>query len=433
MMVRNGWVPRKLNELGFVGRGKSRHRPRNEPSLYGGPYPFVQTADIMASKCYITHYSKTYSEIGLAQSKLWEPNTLCITIAGENTAENAILTFRACFPDSVVGVTPDPEKADLHFVKYYLDTMKRQFKSVTKGATQDNLSLDKLLSFDILTPPLPTQRNIAAILSIYDDLIENNTRRIAILEEMAQAIYREWFLEFCFPGHEKVKMVDSPLGKIPAGWEVSTVNAIVGIRSGYAFSSKAFDEDGQYALVTIKNVHDGNFVNECQSRLSVLPPNLPSYCHLSTGDVLLSLTGNIGRTCFVYGGGYLLNQRVARLVPTDPHNRAFVYCTFRTNEMQAQLERIANGVAQQNLSPVQTGHLPLCIPNQSVLMAFSQASEPIIDEMLVLWRKNNNLRTTRDFLLPKLISGQIDVEDMDIAVDESNGDAEPQATKRTSK
>src|SRR3984893_11254292 len=87
------WNVVKLNELGFVGRGKSRHRPRNDLSLYGGPYPFVQTADIMASEFYITRYTKTYSEIGLAQSKLWKPNTLCITIAGENTAETAILTF----------------------------------------------------------------------------------------------------------------------------------------------------------------------------------------------------------------------------------------------------------------------------------------------------------------------------------------------------
>ena len=132
---RNGWIPRKLNELGFVGRGKSRHRPRNEPMLYGGPYPFIQTADIMTSVLHITKYSQTYSENGLAQSKLWNKNTLCMTIAGENTAETAILSFKACFPDSVIGFIANPDKSNVYFVKYYLDTMKQQLKNVSKGLT----------------------------------------------------------------------------------------------------------------------------------------------------------------------------------------------------------------------------------------------------------------------------------------------------------
>ena len=93
-------------------------------------------------------------------------------------------------------------------------------QNVSRGTTQDNLSLDKLLSFEIFTPSLPIQRKIAAILSAYDDLIENNTRRIALLEAMAQALYREWFVHFRFPGHQSVPMVDSPLGPIPQGWQV---------------------------------------------------------------------------------------------------------------------------------------------------------------------------------------------------------------------
>src|SRR6266487_6967027 len=219
-IARKSWIPRKLNELGFVGRGRSRNRPRNDPTLYGGPYPFIQTADIMASELRITKYSQTYNEKGLTQSKLWDQNTLCMTIAGENTAETAILSFKACFPDSIVGFIADPNKADVRFVKYYLDTIKQQLKNVSKGATQDNLSLDKLLSFDILTPPVTTQHKIATILSAYDDLIENNTRRIAILEEMAQSLYREWFVHFRFPGYEKKRLVESELGLIPEGWEV---------------------------------------------------------------------------------------------------------------------------------------------------------------------------------------------------------------------
>lgn len=113
----------KLNDLGFVSRGRSRHRPRNEPSLYGGVYPFFQTGDIKAANFYLKEYSQTYNEKGLAQSKLWEPWTLCITIAA-NIAETAILGIQGCFPDSVVGFIADNKKTDVRYIKYYKAQLK---------------------------------------------------------------------------------------------------------------------------------------------------------------------------------------------------------------------------------------------------------------------------------------------------------------------
>src|ERR1700674_896917 len=186
-MPRTDWRGCKLDDLGFVGRGKSRHRPRNEASLYGGKYPFFQTGDIKAAHFHLTEYSQTYSEKGLAQSKLWQPGTLCITIAA-NIAETAILGIPGCFPDSVVGFVADPEKADVRFVKYFIDTLKLQMQSVSRGTTQDNLSVDKLLAFDFRVPPLPVQRRIAGILAAYDELMENCQRRIRILEAMSRAL-----------------------------------------------------------------------------------------------------------------------------------------------------------------------------------------------------------------------------------------------------
>src|SRR5260370_30083549 len=136
------WKPKKLHELGFVGRGRSRHRPRDDASLYGGKYPFIQTGDVKSANLYVSNYTQTYSEKGLAQSKLWSPGTLCITIAA-NIAETAILKIKACFPDSIVGFVPYPDVADVKFIKYYIDTIKLQMQLISKGTTQDNLSLDK--------------------------------------------------------------------------------------------------------------------------------------------------------------------------------------------------------------------------------------------------------------------------------------------------
>src|SRR3990170_7318019 len=139
------WPLKSLDELGFVGRGKSKHRPRDAPHLYNGPYPFVQTGDIKHSNLYITEYDQTYSEAGLEQSRLWPSGTLCITIAA-NIADTAILGFDACFPDSVIGFVPDPSKADARFVKYLFNaTIQRQVQQFTQGAAQDNLSQEKLV------------------------------------------------------------------------------------------------------------------------------------------------------------------------------------------------------------------------------------------------------------------------------------------------
>src|SRR4029077_7161036 len=106
------------------------------PRLYGGETPFIQTADIQAAHVRISNYSQTYSAEGVAQSKVWDKTTLCLTIAGENTGATAILDFPACFPDSIVGFVPDPEKADLVYVKHALDAMRMQFRTISKGATQ---------------------------------------------------------------------------------------------------------------------------------------------------------------------------------------------------------------------------------------------------------------------------------------------------------
>jgi type I restriction enzyme S subunit len=400
------WKPAKLDELGFVGRGKSRHRPRNAAFLYGGRYPFFQTGDIKAANFHLTEYSQTYSEEGLAQSKLWKPGTLCITIAA-NIAESAILGIEGCFPDSVVGFVADPDKADVRFVKYYMEILKLQMQSVSRGTTQDNLSLDKLLTFDFLVPPLPVQRRIAGILSAYDELMENSQRRIRLLEAMARALYREWFVHFRFPGHEKHPRVASPLGDIPQGWEVCALGDLVQFKSGFAFKSGTFTADGEHRLVTIRNVQDGAFNPESDSRMSELPANLPPYCVLEDGDILLSLTGNVGRVCLVYDGPFLLNQRVSKLAPVEAFDWAMTYCMFRESEMRVKLEQLSNGVAQQNLSPVLASKMDFARPPRELRQQFATLAEPMVRRIVQLYTTIQNLRRTRDLLLPRLLSGQV--------------------------
>lgn len=257
-----------LDELGFLGRGKSKHRPRNDPSLYGGKYPFIQTGDVRATNLYLNSFEQTYSDKGLAQSKLWDKETLIITIAA-NIAETAVLKIDACFPDSIVGFIPNEDLVDVYFVKYYIDYIKREMQSISQGTTQDNLSLDKLRTFKFKVPKeREVVSRISSTLLNYDNLIENNNRRIAILEEMAQSLYREWFVNFRYPGHagdtknsedtdgksSKPILADSPLGPIPEGWEVKNLSEIAKVNPESITKKNAPESIG---YIDIKSVGTG--------------------------------------------------------------------------------------------------------------------------------------------------------------------------------
>jgi len=154
------WELKRLGQVGKLDRGRSRHRPRDEPSLYGGPYPFIQTGDVANSSGLITGYSQTYSELGLAQSRIWPAGTLCITIAA-NIAKTGILTFEACFPDSVVGFIPN-EGVLVEYVREWFVTMETRLEEAAPQAAQKNINLGILNSLLIPVPPFPLQRQFAA-------------------------------------------------------------------------------------------------------------------------------------------------------------------------------------------------------------------------------------------------------------------------------
>ena len=191
------WLEVRLADLGEVNRGRSRHRPRNANRLYGGPYPFIQTGDIKASGGRITSHSQTYSEAGLVQSRLWPTNTMAITIAA-NIAETAILSYPACFPDSVIGFVADESKCDVRFVEYLFRRLKDkiQHENVGTGSVQDNINLQTIDQLRLLVPPLAEQRAIAHVLGTLDDKIELNRRMNETLEEMARALFKSWFVDF---------------------------------------------------------------------------------------------------------------------------------------------------------------------------------------------------------------------------------------------
>jgi type I restriction enzyme S subunit len=175
-----GWKQKTLEEIArSFGRGKSKHRPRNEPKLYGGKYPFIQTGDVRNADHFITAYSQTYSEFGLAQSKLWPKGTICITIAA-NIAETGILAFDACFPDSVIGVVTNPKEAEVGFVEYLLQSFKVRLQAMGKGSAQANINMGTFEHERFPFPPVTEQKQIVAKL----DSLREETERLATVYEL---------------------------------------------------------------------------------------------------------------------------------------------------------------------------------------------------------------------------------------------------------
>ena len=417
MVATPEWKPAKLDELGFVGRGKSRHRPRNASFLYGGPYPFFQTGDIKAANFYLTEYSQTYSDDGLAQSKLWKPGTLCITIAA-NIAESAILGIEGCFPDSVVGFVADLKKADVRFIKYYMEILKLRMQNVSHGATQDNLSVDKLLSFDFLVPPLPVQRRIADILSAYDELIENSQRRIRTLASMARALYREWFVHFRFPGHENHPRVPSPLGEIPEGWELSTLGTnLTALESGKRPKGGIRGvEDGVPSIgaENIKGVGQHNFGSEKFVPRAFFQEIRKGV--VRDGDVAIYKDGAyIGRSsyfrdtfphaeCCVNEHVFLLRSDGVRLTQNA------LYLWLQEADTVHAIRATNSNAAQPGINQRGVNGLKLLLPDRGTAERFDRLVEPLFAELIVLAKRIENLRRTRDLLLPRLLSGQLELE-----------------------
>lgn len=162
------WILKKLNEVGVLARGKSKHRPRNDPKLLGGKYPLIQTGDISNSKIYIKNYSQTYSEIGLKQSKLWSKGTLCVTIAA-NIGDTAILSFDACFPDSIVGFESN-KQIKTEYVLFWFYFIKKVLDQKATQVAQKNINLKILNSLNIPIPPIKLQEKFANIVKKVEEM-----------------------------------------------------------------------------------------------------------------------------------------------------------------------------------------------------------------------------------------------------------------------
>ncbi len=322
-----------------------------------------------------------------------------------------------------VVIEPNKSKVNGKYLYYYLtqDNVISYLQTIAENtvATYPSISPKDIENLLVDFPSLDNQEKIIHILSNYDDLIENNNRRIKILEEMAQKIYKEWFVDFKFPGHETTTFKDSPLGKIPNDWEVGIIKDINDVKGGYAFKSKDLKENGKFGIIKIKNIQAGNIdTNMCQYIDEKLAQKASDF-KLNAGDILIAMTGaQVGKVGIMPQTKqvYYLNQRVAKFIPNKDFiiNNQYLAIYTQTEKFNIQINNIASGAAQPNISASQIENIEILVPKAEIISAFENFINPNLKEAQILKNKNENLKQTRDILLPRLISGEINVENMEV-------------------
>ena len=329
--------------------------------------------------------------------------------------------FRGCLGRRVALIRPNPEVVDSHFLLYYFlspDWYGTVRSNVNTGSTVDRIPLVAFPDFLIRVPPLVTQRRIACILSSYDNLIENNRRRIQILEEMARAIYLEWFVHFRFPGLEEVEMVDSEMGEIPEGWTQLPFTSLAEFQNGYAFAPKHWQKEGK-PIVKIAEMKDGIGGTTSYYHGDDIPENY----HIATGDLLFAWSASL---CvrFWTGGDALLNQHIFRVLPKNGFSRAFLFHSIQTKIADFQSRTQGTTMRHIRRSALDEVHLP--VPPNECMSKFDALVVPMTELRIKLEVINKALSRIRDLLLPKLVSGEIDVSYLET-------EAAPPNTHQTSK
>jgi type I restriction enzyme S subunit len=319
---------------------------------------------------------------------------------------------------------------DPRFVYYWMQTLG--LRNYDVGASNPTLNRNHLHLLPTSVPDAPTQRKIAAVLSAYDSLIENNGRRITILEEMAQGIYREWFVDFRYPGHENIPLVGSTLGPIPAGWAVRTI-AEVAAREPYAVTSGPFGSklgrkdyiaEGVPVIRGTNLALGGGFRDSDFVFVSSEKAEDIKSCLARPGDIVVTQRGTLGQVGLIPASAkfarYVLSQSQMRITvdPTQGSNQ-YLYAALRSPEVTRRLQdhAMTAGVPHINLSIFR--EFPVVWPDDAVQAAVAQTFGLLERQVVGLTRAVERARASRDLLLPRLISGEVDVVDLDIATPEA--------------
>ncbi len=375
----------------------------------------------------ITRYGtiepSTFSKIdkktheALKRSQIHEGDIL-LTIAGVYLGKIGIVKKQhipANTNQAVAIIRTIKEKLNPEYLKYYLlmPSTTMYLNILCPQSAQPNLNLTQLGKFKIPIPPLLIQRKIAAVLSAYDDLIENNNRRIAILEKMAEELYHEWFVRLRFPGHKKVKIVKG----VPEGWEVKKLNEIASVIDCLHTKKPVENKDGEGWLIQLENIKkNGRFSKSYKYMISKADyEEWIKNIEVEAGDCLITNVGRIAAVAQIPRGvTAALGRNMTAVRPTKiPHSFLIQY--LLSPHMNEEVNKKQDfGAIMGALNVRAINKLEVIVPESNILNQFDSIISPIRKHLWGLFEKNENLTTTRDRLLSRMMSGKIDLEQLDI-------------------
>lgn len=402
------WNENKLSDLGVFSRGKSKHRPRNDERLFaGGKYPFIQTGDIKDANLYIKNHTQEYGEFGLKQSKLWNKGTLCITIAA-NIAETAILSYPACFPDSVVGFNAYESQSSEIFMYYVFEYIKASIQNVASGSIQDNINIDYLTTLNFKIPEKNYQDMIVALLGAIDKKIISNNDINDNLEQQAILLYDYWFTQFDFPD-ENGKPYRTSGGKmvwneqlkrdIPEGWEVKSLTEIL------QKNTDVFDYQSIQPAVDLSIMPSNSIAISQLNSSNSFTTNLFT---MKKGDILFgSIRPYLHKAGFAPCDGVVAGTVHSFRVKNSQDNNFALMTVSRDNFFN-----YAVNVSSGTKMPVVSSDsiLDYRVPyNNKIARRYNEI--PLIAIISSHIQENQKLISLRDWLLPMLMNGQATIED----------------------
>ncbi len=411
----NTWQNVTINDLGQIITGSTP--PTKKTEYYGNEYPFITPTDIEIDSR-IVHTERFLSQKGYEYNKkrLLPRNAVCVVCIA-SIGKICMTSVPSVTNQQINSVVANQQKYDPYFVYYLLRTQTDILQNVASGVATPIVNKTSFAKLKVCVPPLPTQRKIAAILSTNDDLIENNTRRIKILEDMAQTLYREWFVHYRFPEHENVQMVESKLGQIPQGWEVKQLADLVLTQYGYTESATE-DEVGP-KFVRGKDINKTTYIDWGAVPFCPIDAKKHAKYQLDVGDILVIRMADPGKVAIIEKdinavfASYLIRLKL-RSTFLSPY---YLFYALLDARYQNYVDGASTGTTRKSASAGVITDFGLVIPTQDVRKSFEELITSLRKSLNNLLEKNANLRQTRDLLLPKLISGEIDVSELDINKD----------------
>jgi type I restriction enzyme S subunit len=404
----SSWQRTQIGSICDVVRGSSPRPIADQRYFDGGTIPWIKIADATKSGRYLYDTREKVNEFGASFSRLLPKGSLIVAASG-TLGYTQMLGVPGCIHDGWLHLSGF-RGVDKLFLYYWLKCQVQHFTNSAYGAAIQNINTAIMRESVIALPPLDDQRRIASILSTYDDLIENNTRRISILEEMARRIYEEWFVCFRFPGHEDVRMVESTLGLVPEGWRAAALGDVAAyINRGLA---PRYDDAAASIVINQKCIRDQR-LNLGEARKQCKP--VPAEKVVRLGDVLINSTGvgTLGRVAQVLEviDNCTVDTHVSIVRPGKDCDPDFFGLTVLAQQAHFEVQGVGS-TGQTELSRGRIAETSVVVPPLAVQRAFGKLVQPMRRLTVTLQNKNLNLRTTRDLLLPKLISGELDVSAM---------------------